>query len=406
MYQHVNSYKFNLVLNPNTFFLKFLYFFTFGVILVDNIGIKYDLYIYASTFFSLFYIFVFSIKNVKKSHLINKKNKLFIITILTYSLISFVEGLIINIEKFPFALLNIIPYITFIVLIIELDNKNYSREIFYFTSKIFVIVSILALIMYSLGYSKIEFTLHSLFTFIPTQEFINQFNEGRLTWFMSHKSRYATFCMIGIVFILLNDRYNTVKKVIYTLLLILNIYFSNSMTVLFASVITIVFLMEFRKIKKYIKAIIYLMIIGISCLTIINFVELVFTNRNIFTLGARLYIWEAAINFIYNHPFGVIQITEENYLYTDFYGNWPFTNAHNQFLNEFMKFGWIGGIFYLIFFIMFIGKIWINNKKTIGFLIGLSIICLMDSVASYEMLYIFLYSGAILITLKKIQEKV
>jgi len=326
-------------------------------------------------------------------------NLLLIIAI--YISTTIVSGLIIDIEKFPSVLFNIIPYLALICLIIDFENKNFAAEIFYFTCKIYVFVAVFSIVMFFLGYSKVEFTISNFFSFIPTEQYINEFGEGRLSGFFSHKTRYAVFCLIGITFFLINEKYTTVKKFIYIMLLLINIYLSDSMTVLFASMITILFFVDPKKINKNLKIVLYIITLFIIVILSGSFIAELLDNRNIYTLGARKYIWQAAIEYIGYHPFGVVMITEENYLYTSYYGNWPFTNAHNHFLNEFIQYGFIGGLLFILFYMKISRMMVILNKKLLGFFLSMILVCMMESSLSYEMLYVFLYGSIVIIYKEK-----
>jgi O-antigen ligase len=381
------------------FVLKTLYFFTFGLIIFKqfNNGVA----LYASTLVSIIYISLFVLNNLKK---LNKpqfsKFDYFIIGIVSvYLLFTFINCIYIDFGKFKQLLVDNIYFLSFILLFIDFSRNNSLRDkVFNFTGFVFAGVSIIALILYFAGYSKIEISLPEIVTLISTDEYLSFFGEPRLSWFMSHKSRYAVFCLIGILFIYYNQKFNILLKILFIFLELLNIYLSSSMTVLLSALILLLFLIDFSGINSYFKWMFYLFVFLSFVWVFSELYNLLVMKRDLLTFGMRIYIWESALNFIKENPFGVIEIDESVQLRSIHYVNLVFANAHNLFLNEFMKHGILGGIIYIIFFISVFIKIISINKRMFWFFISIILCSMIDVIFNKETVPIFLNSMALLMS--------
>ncbi|MCX0401717.1 hypothetical protein, partial [Clostridium perfringens] len=97
---------------------------------------------------------------------------------------------------------------------------------------------------------------------VNQSEMIIRFNEKRINGFTSHKSSYALICYISILFTKVSNDSKLKKYIIY-FIIELSILLSNSMMGIAVSLITLLLfiLMDFQKINKYIKIIIYSSII-------------------------------------------------------------------------------------------------------------------------------------------------
>ncbi|MGY1464912.1 O-antigen ligase family protein [Bacillus toyonensis] len=374
--------------------LKLLYFFTFGLIAYKQIGDNEQSVLSISTIICCIYIVVFFMNLVVKKKKVSftfLENALIYLVIL-YVVYTLINALYINQSALIQLLIDNIPYITLVLLMI--DFKRYEQlpgEIFRFMTIILSSCLALALIMFIMGYSKLEISLSSL-NFIPSLDYYYMFGENRLSWLMTHKVRFAFFCLIAIMFIFYNKNSNRTLRLVFIIIGLVDMYLSNSMTTLAVTMILFIFLIDFKNVNRYIKFIV--LIIGTLFLILLvkEFLDVLLEKRDLLTFGGRRYIWEAAIEFIANHPFGVITISKEYVLTTHYYGSEVFSNAHNLFLNEFMKHGIIGGVLFICIFLTIVLRILKCNKKMIGFIVALLISCMMDVIFNREMLPIFLFA--------------
>lgn len=384
------------------FYLMFLVsFFLIKLIRVNSIN-----YFYLSTVISImFFISMLIYMNRKKINIQEFNHFKYIV------IIYFIYVLITNILIMPKGIIYtiniIIPIVTIIPIIYFIDSKKKLQNINSFIVYMFLVSSILALIMYMLGYSKIEFSFNTIIQLTPTSEYLQRFNEGRLTWLMSHKSRYALYCLIGIVITLRNMYINKKVKILTLALIYINLILSNTMTSIAMGLILLI-IFYYRNIilfikntlKKFMNKNIFSYTIYFFLFILLIFLIVMFFNnldkvRDVSTLGGRLFIWLSSIEFIINNPMGIGSINDE-FILTSQYLAYDFTNAHNVFLNEMIERGIISGLLIILIIISMLIIYKKNNKRiyilvNIIFIIGM----FMDHTISREMSYIFWYTNAI-----------
>lgn len=376
-----------------------LYFFTIGFIAYHEINKDTDTSVMITGAFIISLVYIFS---YILAGLINrKKHKIHIslnIIVLLYVLYSIFLTILIDKSNMLYTITIIIAPVVFILLINDFrDNKLY-KETRIFIIYIFIIVSILSIILYLSGNSQI-FISKTGFTFISSQQYLDTFGEKRLSWMMSHKSRFALFCTLGVGLVLSEDRFSFIKKILFSLILLINIFLSDSMTSV--AVTSLIVLYYFygtirKRINKYL--IIPFTLIALSVILLFSYRYLYTLNdkRNVSTLGSRTIIWELAVDKIKSNPLGIVKISQNDYLSEDT-NSVIYSNGHNVFLNEAIARGIIGGILYLLIFIDLL-KHFYNTKQRFKFilLLGIIIEACMDATINTEMLYCFWYCMSIL----------
>ncbi|KIZ30508.1 O-antigen ligase domain-containing protein [Bacillus cereus] len=374
--------------------LKLLYFFTFGLIVHKQLGNANEILISASSVISVIYIFVFLLNLLNKHQKIplSRLENFLILFVGLYIVYTSLNALYVDKSAITQLLIDNISYITFTLLLLDFKRYEDIREsVFHFVTLLFSACLITALFIFLMGYSKLEISSSSLH-FISSQDYYFMFGEKRLSWLMTHKVRFAVFCLLGILFIYYHQNFNRFLKIIFISLGLIDIYLSNSMTVLFSSLILFLFLVNFKTINYYVKWLVFLSFLGGGTFLVYKYLSILIEKRDIFTFGGRRFIWQSAIEFIQSNPWGVVNISEKYGLTTSYYGGVIFNNAHNIFLNEFMKHGIIGGTLFVIIYMLIQLQIFKSNSRMIGVILALFISCMMDVVFSMEMLPIFLYA--------------
>ncbi|RUR35229.1 O-antigen ligase domain-containing protein [Clostridium perfringens] len=392
MYLKVRDCLFYLTIISSFLFIK--------LFRVDSIN-----YFYFSTVISI----IFSLTLIKrfKERLDDKYLNILKYLILGYSIYVFILNLFIEFNGFIYTLNFLTPMITFLSIIYFIDSKEKLNKVNNFILYIFLITSLLALIMYIVGYSKVDISFDKFLLLTPTSEYIERFNEGRLTWLMSHKSRYALYCLIGIFITLKNSKVNIKIRFLTFVLLFINLILTNTMTSIIMGIFLVIIyyydyiriILKVYSIKinniNFLKYIIYFIIL----ISFIILTFILFTNldkiRDISSLGGRVFIWITSIRFIINNPLG-IGVIHDDFILTSPYLQYSFTNAHNVFLNEMIEHGIVGGILFIAIFTLLLIIYWKNYDKkyfvaNIIFIIGM----FMDHTVSKEISFIFWYINAI-----------
>ncbi len=387
----INQEKYNYIPIISVYFLALV---LIKVIVLDNFN-----YIFFVTIGSIGFI-VYNLKSIlgiKKLYVNINEFKWIVNSILIYTI--FVLGL--TVFKVPKAIIysiNILtPFLTMIFLIYDMVEYEYiilniKKIIIY----IFLGTSIAALIMLCFGYSKIDISFDHILTFIPTKDYIATDNEIRLAWLTSHKSRYALYCLIGILFIYNTNLVDRKIKNISILLLYINLFLTSSLTSIAIGIVAWI-LLQYKKIFEFINKhkwskYIIIVTIFIGFITTVIYIS---GRRNILTLGSRLYIWQSAIGQIVKEPMGIVAMGKD-FLMSNENLNFLFTNGHNIFLNELIERGVIGTVLFLFIFIS-IFKLFYNSKNY--YYIYANIVCILGGLIDYtiaeEMTYIFWFINAI-----------
>lgn len=315
---------------------------------------------------------------------------IYVIYVLILTLVKMPSGIVYSVNI-------VIPFITMLFLIYDFVNSDYIIEklnkfIFY----IFLITSIAAIVMVILGYSKIDLSFEYGIYLTPTKTYLMWDHEVRLSWLTSHKSRYALYCLIGIFFVNYNNFINKKMKVFTIVLLYINLILSSSITSIAIGGLALIFILKdiilnlfrrFRWLKIF-------TIIGVPVIGTIS-IWIVSMQRNIFTLGSRLYIWQSAIQQIGSDPMGNVSMGSD-FLMSNPNLNFQFTNGHNIFINELIERGIIGGILFIVLLLAML-FIYYENRRIEYLVANILFIaggCIDYTIAS-EMTYIFWFINAL-----------
>ncbi|SHE37228.1 O-antigen ligase family protein [Clostridium fallax] len=400
----------------NYYLVMFLMFFTYGLIFAKTVHIKGAIYqintpMLATGVFLLVFI-IFNIRYLRNYIEFWMDRKIGFLIIFIYIVYSMILPFVIN-PDFAFqTFMKILPLILFIFLYPYLMECDYLDKVLNFIAYIFVIAGILAFIMYALGYCGAGLSLHTVVRLVSKQETLNSFGEKRLFWILTHKSRYAAFCIIGIIIIYKDKLMPNIIKYFGIIINLIDLYLANSMTYLAVFVVMTVLYLIYSKrenIKErfsYIfknpisKIILAIIVCGIIALGSFGFVKYLGEKRDVLTIGHRTDIWKATLREIGKHPEGIIKMPDDPWIRTEKFQDYvKFTNGHNIFFNEAILNGVAGAILYgivLIYFLILLGK-----KKDKIYLFGFIAIILgamFDNVMDCEFLYIFYITLALVLS--------
>lgn len=376
--------------------LKILYICTVGFVAFISIGtVGEEIRIYLSSVLIVFFMGFSFLTKCISHHPAFKINysKLLEFIIIIFCIYVFGDALYINSNKILFAILKILPLVGFLVIYKRLCTfPKLIKELIDLCTKIFIICGFLALILYLLGYSDLMISFKHFINLVTMDTTFQLYGEPRLNWMNSHKSRFAVFCILAILFILTYKKIDKRKKVFFIGVQLINIYLANSYVFVLISlglmayyILTQVSIQQI-KIRRFSRII----LIGGCILSIIIFLNVLTTHRDVSTLGARTYIWGLTIDRINEQPFGVVQLSVEEYLRGESDLYFSFSNAHNIILNEIIESGIFGGLLYLCIWLLFFIKLRKNtNKLYSAFFLGIFIGSMFDSVIRNEISYTF-----------------
>ncbi|WP_172856455.1 O-antigen ligase family protein [Thermoanaerobacterium sp. RBIITD] len=220
----------------------------------------------------------------------------------------------------------------------------------------------MAFIMYFFGYSNIYISRTGIKFATLNQTAV--FADKSLQWLFWHKSRFATFCFLALIYLFNISNIRILDKALLLIIIESNLYFSNSHTFLALSFVYIIYFLfkKFKNINKYLKVSLFIISLIIILVIFIKLIIPLITNgRNVGSLGNRTFIWRYSIELIKQNPFGNIILNRnsgfilQNRLYIN--------SAHNIFLNEFIESGFLGGILYFLIVILLLKRILSNDKR-------------------------------------------
>lgn len=248
-----------------------------------------------------------------------------------------------------------------------------------------VLSNILSIVYFFMGYMS-YIICNNRFCFYRLSE---DFFEFRHHWIYSHKSDYAlmltAFTAVAVRF---RNRFRNWLTWCFSMIVFLFALFLTHSWTGFGAVFLVLLGTCMDKIdwKRVQFKRIYLLW-GAALLTGGGiFLKLLARERNLFSLGGRLYIWKAAVREILDKPEGwgywftevLFQVTPD--LQTN--------NAHNVFLNALLRFSVPVGLCFIVLFLMiaaysvYKSRSWMAAGMWLGFLILLN----MDySLLNYEM---------------------
>lgn len=247
-----------------------------------------------------------------------------------------------------------------------------------------VVSNLLSIVYFFLGYNWFAICNNQLFfTSLP-----EDYYEFRHYWIYSHKSDYALFL---VAFMAVCIRFRDKFKNKWTFLLSLSVllaalFLSHSWTGFGAAVLIFAggFLDTIHWKKLKFKKI-YLLWGGMAAAVAAVAGKLLMAERNIFTLGGRVYIWQGAINQILKTPQGLgYQFAE---ILFEVPNRKPANNAHHVFLNALLRFSIPVGICFTVLFLVIVIYSLVKSKSwlSVGMWAAFIILMSMDySLMNYE----------------------
>lgn len=379
----------NNIVNIATKMLLFIALVLVMVVHQFLVEIKTPIYIYLSTVFSIFYIFIsipFIIRNYKKITL-KKIDKFLIYFISLYIVCSLLQYTFFNHYYFYYVLIKCIVLLTFVCIVINIKINESFNEIRIFVSRIFialmVFIGLCAILRINVSYSA------------KTIIEITNVKEDFLMWF-THKSRLATFTVLSIGFIWSYKFSKIYIKYIVLFLNLICIYRSDSTTALVLSIFLIISIIIIDNVK-YVKSIITkkMLIIIIMSGVIIIYLAFQYVNsvRNIATMGDRTNIWKAVWPYIQRFPGGIGNSDNFSFIAR---ADLTVRSAHNIFIQEFLENGYVIGCLFLMVIILILISVYKQNKISFVSLISVLLLANMDMTVALEVYNIFFYVIAVI----------
>ncbi len=351
--------------------------------------------------------FIFVILKYKVNIGFKLKFKAFLIVSSIYSIYIMILTFYINSDLVLFSLNKCTTLMFFVSVLIYLsnfDNNIDKIKLKLVYSIVFIVSSSIILYLFNIDGINIGKGINITRAYSN----LNLYGERRVIWMFEHKVQFAAVCLIGIYFTNESNKLTVKKKLIFNIIMLMAIFFSNSMMSLlgvFAIYIFVVVKKMYGDSNNYTKnkalLIKYFKLCVLAILMV--FVVLAFTKmlayideaRNLNTLGSRTEIWELAINDIKNNPIGIIK--SYGRLLNNGYS--IYSTAHNIFLNELLETGLIGGGLYVILIVIAYSMISKPKNKYIFLII--IVLAQFDYLISGMFAYIFWLMVAILIVNNK-----
>lgn len=257
-----------------------------------------------------------------------------------------------------------LAFLLFITLLLSENNHSFTNQnIIPFTINCQLLTSILAIIVYLIGYTAVSL-INGKITLIPHDP---NYYEKRFSWLYFHKSQYCFILLLFIGLFFAHRKYfkNRLSFLLCNLCCFICIALSHTYTALLAAFLILIgyFIDNSKSQIKNINKKYFLLTIPVLgiCFFIINKMA---AERNIWTLGGRVYIWSESIRQIMQNPFGIG--TDFGPASFDVPGlSFKVYNCHNIFLNEMYRFSLPAG---LLFTLLFVSVIVYSLKKHFSFL--------------------------------------
>lgn len=275
-------------------------------------------------------------------------------------------------------------------------HEKLNFDLIAFLLRVITLSMFCAIVFYYLGYQSVQFHNNEI-VFTTQTNALEKFGEHRLSWIYYHKSQFAMMQLVFIGFAYRN-REKFTSKVYYALtqlVFVLCLVLAHSWTavgalgVLFVGIFLDWYIAIIRKRQISKETIMRMLIWGVVLLTgvaviIVILVRKIQVERAWGTLGHRIPIWTAGINYIKNNPMGVGQEFGKNILK---YSSWFYvSNCHNVFLNALFRFSIPVGILFTVIVLGFmVQRVW--SSKTwfaVGYIVSILMLMCMDySLLSY-----------------------
>lgn len=378
-----------------------LYIITYLIVYIFRIPGTDDI-ISISSILSIIVIIMGLYKIIKEKRLKSFLQREYYINsiILLCSIYKIIITLVVDKNLIFYTLSNIIPVVTFGMLMYLLDEyKELNFKLINVIKISMVFCFISSIIIYILGIDTIQISFNEIIKVIPGSENLSLYGERRLSFFFTHKSRFAVYILLLYMFIEL-FKLNKVKKIIFITISCLLIFLSSSITLL-AIYVTVILINEIYNnieiIKKYITK--EMKIIGISSglVLIIAFIYRLSIRTGVLTLGYRIPIWKAGIEYYIKNPIGVIKQKEFFIINTGINEGFNAFHSHNVFLQELIGYGIPAFLMLIIIFFIICRRFYYNDKKIFIAFIGIIIALNFDYITDMESINIFWYSIPILI---------
>ncbi|PEO48074.1 hypothetical protein CN563_10420 [Bacillus sp. AFS026049] len=349
--------------------------------------------IYGSTIICFIFCFYYLFKMLKTRMLtikLTKEEVKLVIILLIYMLFTFILSLVLGIEnKSIFKVLSTNLFIlTFILILFHLESyKDYLLKISKLFSYGLILLGIFNVLLYIAKIYSVYFSFQSPYvTIMGENEMIDYFREIRFQSMFSQKTKFAFYCIIGIFLLSINKTINSKLRYLGIIVLFVNIILTNSITSMLVTGLLLWSIIDFKKINRFLRYIFYFLSVFILVPYVIKVVNYMSTVRDVNTLGSRGIIWSYAFEFYKDHPFGVI---DNWYLYQ--LGN-SFRGAHNVFFNEILDYGIIGGLLFLITYILYFYSLYKLDKRTLWLVFPTTILFMIDNMLQHEIVPVFLFT--------------
>lgn len=371
----------------NRILLYSIFLFSFFLIVGNN---KDNINIYASSLVCLIYIMYRWVRMIKEKNIritLDRQEVSLVIFMLLYVIVTSILGFFYGLDNFAIykVLFNNIYIFSFLLILIDSKwSSKFNIEFAKVFGYSFIVMGIIGLLLYFLGFYGVKLTFTFPFLKVYDEnDMLNFFGEIRFQSIFSHKTKYAFYCLLGMYILKINPVLSQRAKGIGIVILIINIILTNSITSLLAMIIVLSTFIDYKKINIYLRYI-FLGFVGMAIIISTIYVyDYTSGVRNLDTWGSRRIIWESAINFLKEHPMGVI----DNWYFYRLDNH--FQGAHNVFLNEFLDYGFIGGPLFIIIYVLYFYILFKMEKRILGIFIAITMLFMVDNILYYDMVPIF-----------------
>lgn len=372
-----------------------LYIITYLIVYIFKIPGTEEI-VSISSVFSVLVIIICLYKIVKDNNL--KKffvNNYYINSIiLIYSLYKIFITIIVDRSLIIFTLSNVVPLITFGVLLYTLEGKaNLNFKLVKIIKISMVSCFIISIIIYILGIDTMQISFNEIIKIIPGKENLDLYGERRLSFFFTHKSRFAVYILSLYMFVEL-FKFDRIKKIIFIVLSCILIFLSSSITVLgiYALVILINEIYNNKDIiKKYITKQVKIFGVISGIILISAFIYRLSIRTGVLTLGYRIPIWKAGLEYFGENPMGVIKQMDFFIISTGLNEGFNAFHSHNVFLQEMIGYGIPAFIMLIAIFVIICRQFYLINKRMFVIFIGIIIAFNFDYLIDMEYINMFWY---------------
>ncbi|WP_180228760.1 O-antigen ligase family protein [Priestia megaterium] len=250
-------------------------------------------------------------------------------------------------------------------------------------------VGVIGIFMVLKNVTVIRFNLGMPFITLMDNAYFNEvfkIDEYRYQYTFTHKVRFGFYCIIMIYLFIKNEFISNKIRIIGILLMLTNIMIANTVTTFVCAMVLVAYFVRKMKMNKYLRITLNITVLMSFAMVMIFALQYVLKERNIFTLGFRLPIWEGTILEIKENPFGYID-SYYFHNFTYYKVSYVIGSAHNEFLGEALDYGVIGGIIFLLIYIVYFSSL--ARDRLIIFIVT-TMLFMIDTVLGKEGFAIFL----------------